>query len=231
MYINKIIFIVFLLLDVFDLSAQSKKDSILGSNNELRSWWDVKHYSITIRPDFKTKSIKGLNDISFILLNKKSNELQLDLQSPMKIDSVFCNSIKLNSLISNGNFWILNVPSLKIDTIQHLKVYFSGLPRVAKNAPWDGGWVWKLDSNKNPWMSVACQGAGASVWYPCKDLQSDEPENGAELNIQVPDTLVGIGNGQLQSILKLNNGYTQYSWKVINTINSYNIVPYIGIIT
>ena len=26
---------------------------------------------------------------------------------------------------------------------------------------------------------VACQGLGASVWYPCKDHQSDEPDNGA----------------------------------------------------
>ena len=30
-------------------------------------------------------------------------------------------------------------------------------------------------------MTVACQGLGASVWYPCKDHQSDEPDNGATL--------------------------------------------------
>ena len=63
--------------------------------------------------------------------------------------------------------------------------------------PWDGGWIWKKDKNANPWMSVACQGLGASVWYPCKDIQSDEPDYGATLNIIVPDSLVGIGNGRL----------------------------------
>jgi hypothetical protein len=40
-------------------------------------------------------------------------------------------------------------------------------------------------------MSVACQGLGASVWYPCKDHQSDEPEDGANLHITVPDSLQG----------------------------------------
>ena len=48
-----------------------------------------------------------------------------------------------------------------------------------------------------PWMSVACQGFGASVWYPCKDHQSDEPDNGASLSVIVPDTLVAVGNGRL----------------------------------
>ena len=38
---------------------------------------------------------------------------------------------------------------------------------------------WTKDAKDNPWMTVACQGLGASVWYPCKDHQSDEPDNGA----------------------------------------------------
>ena len=49
-----------------------------------------------------------------------------------------------------------------------------------------------------PWMSVACQGLGASVWYPCKDHQSDEPDDGATLSITVADSLVAVGNGRLK---------------------------------
>lgn len=70
-------------------------------------------------------------------------------------------------------------------------VYYHGKPREAKMPPWDGGWIWKKDRMGRPWMSVACQGLGASVWYPCKDHQSDEPDNGAVLNITVPDSLKG----------------------------------------
>jgi aminopeptidase N len=227
-YKLKVIFIVAFFLNVIYLYSQSKNDSLLGGNSIYRSWWDVKHYHLNIKPDFNTKSLTGYNEISFVVLNHNHHYLQLDLQLPLRIDSVFCDSSKINSVTQNGNFWNLNLPNLKLETYHQLKVYFSGYPKVARNPPWDGGWVWKRDKNKNPWMSVACQGAGASIWYPCKDLQRDEPDNGAELTIQVPDTLVGIGNGKLKSVKKLNNGFTEYSWSVSNSINSYNIVPYIG---
>lgn len=228
MYKFTVILVASFFLNVVDLFSQSKNDSLLGSNSIYRSWWDIKHYAITFKPDFNTKFISGVNEISFLVLEENNHLMQLDLQLPMKIDSVFCNSIKINQITQNGNFWCLTIPDLKQNTLSQLKVFFSGYPKVAKNPPWDGGWVWKKDKNKNPWMSVACQGAGASVWFPCKELQSDEPDSGADLNIQVPDTLIGIGNGKLHSKTKLNGGFTQYSWKVKSTINSYDIIPYIG---
>jgi aminopeptidase N len=76
-------------------------------------------------------------------------------------------------------------------------------------------------------MSVACQGLGASVWFPCKDHQSDEPEMGASLTIVVPADLKGIGNGKLVSSVEVGNK-TAYKWEVKNPINLYNIIPYIG---
>jgi aminopeptidase N len=81
-------------------------------------------------------------------------------------------------------------------------------------------------------MSVACQGLGASVWYPCKDHQSDEPEEGAQLTIQVPKdkNIIAIGNGRKvaeTNMVNINNN-NRFSWQVTNPINSYNIIPYIG---
>jgi aminopeptidase N len=107
-------------------------------------------------------------------------------------------------------------------------IYYSGNPRIAKNAPWDGGWIFTTDNQGRPWMTVACQGLGASVWYPCKDHQSDEPDNGATIRMIVPDSLVAIANGRLQSVTKRKNNESVYEWKVVNPINNYNIVPYIG---
>ena len=81
-------------------------------------------------------------------------------------------------------------------------------------------------------MSVACQGLGASVWYPCKDHQSDEPEEGAQLTIQVPKdkNIIAIGNGRKvaeTNMVNINNN-NRFSWQVTNPINNYNIIPYIG---
>ena len=107
-------------------------------------------------------------------------------------------------------------------------IYYHGSPQEAVNPPWDGGWVWSQDSLERPWMSVACQGTGASIWYPCKDHQSDEPDSGASLTMIVPDTLVGVANGRLQTKINNNDGTATYSWAVANPINNYDIIPYIG---
>jgi aminopeptidase N len=111
---------------------------------------------------------------------------------------------------------------------QTLTVYFSGAPRVAKNPPWDGGWIFTKDKEGRPWMTVACQGLGASVWYPCKDHQSDEPDRGALLTVIVPDTLTAVANGRLVGETKFKEGWRSFQWQVVNPINNYNLVPYIG---
>ena len=109
-----------------------------------------------------------------------------------------------------------------------MTVFFSGKVRIAPRAPWDGGWTFTKDSLGRPWMTVTCQGLGASVWYPCKDHQSDEPDKGASLTMIVPDTLVAVGNGRLQSKKDNHDGTASYTWAVVNPINNYDIIPYIG---
>ncbi|MEP7253109.1 MAG: M1 family metallopeptidase [Ginsengibacter sp.] len=108
-----------------------------------------------------------------------------------------------------------------------LTVYYHGKPRIAIKPPWDGGLIWKRDKAGNPWISIACQGLGASVWYPCKDIQSDEPDS-AEIHVTAPSDLVTVSNGRERSIVKNNDGTNTTTWAVVNPINNYNIIPYIG---
>jgi aminopeptidase N len=58
-----------------------------------------------------------------------------------------------------------------------IKIDYEGKPVVAKKAPWYGGFVWKKDSEGNPWIGVACESDGASIWWPCKDHTSDEADS------------------------------------------------------
>jgi aminopeptidase N len=69
---------------------------------------------------------------------------------------------------------------------------------------------------------------GASIWYPCKDHQSDEPDKGAALTMIVPDTLVAVANGRLQFKKSNGDGTTTSKWAVVNPISNYCIIPYIG---
>ena len=115
-----------------------------------------------------------------------------------------------------------------IPEVSNLVIYYHGKPRIAKNAPWDGGFVWKRDKSGNPWVAVTSQGFGASVWYPCKDYQGDEPDS-AEMHFGVPSDLMCISNGRLRSIQKVaGDSISVYTWAVVSPINNYDITFYIG---
>jgi aminopeptidase N len=93
--------------------------------------------------------------------------------------------------------------------------------------PWDGGVIWSKDDLGNPWISVACQGVGASVWWPCKDHGLDEPDSGATVSIAVLANSVAVSNGNLKNVFQGDN-YNTYQWDVKSPINSYNITMNIG---
>ncbi len=109
----------------------------------------------------------------------------------------------------------------------NLVVYYHGKPKIAKNAPWDGGIIWTKDKAGNPWITVACQGLGASVWYPCKDYQGDEPDS-ASMHFTAPSDLTIVSNGRLRNQKDNGDGTTTATWAVVNPINNYDIIPYIG---
>ena len=129
----------------------------------------------------------------------------------------------------DSNAYFVHFPKkLKPGNTETVLVNFEGFPKVAARAPWDGGWVFAKDKLGRPWMTVACEGTGASVWYPCKDYLGDEPDLGASLSIDVPDSLVAVANGRQKEKKSNGDGTSTYTWQVLNPINNYNIIPYIG---
>ncbi len=219
----------------------TSQDSLRGSITPERDWWNVVSYNIDVAPDYNTKTIKGWNQIRFdVNKDGKNKKMQIDLQQPLTIDSIIFNNKCIKSFNRNGNVYIIdfgsygfmaaktslnrNIP-VKLYTI---KIYYHGKPREAVYPPWDGGWIFTKDNNGRPWMTVACQGLGASVWYPCKDHQSDEPDQGATIQVRIPDSLVAVANGRLFSKVDQKDGTVLYAWEVKNPINNYDIVPYIG---
>ncbi len=227
--------LITLLLLVLQSNAQlnsqeksyTRADTLRGSLNEARNWWDVHHYAVYVEPDYENKTISGKVDIRFKVLSP-GKTMQIDLKEPMQLGKAYIGN-KPMTFTREGNAFFINVSAqLPKDSIVTLALQFQGNVTVAKRPPWDGGWIFAKDKLGRPWMSVACQGLGASVWFPCKDHQSDEPDQGSTLKINVPDSLMAIGNGRLISKEKYKQGWTAYKWEVKNPINNYNIIPYIG---
>lgn len=215
-------------------SKYSRHDSLRGSLGPGRTWWDVLKYDIWFTPNLADSTINGYNSITYKTVTPQTF-MQIDLQKPLLVDSAaFIDSkgkrsqIHLRTARRDSNcLFFYELPKQEINSINTFIVYYHGRPRLARFPPWDGGLIWRTDTKGNPWISIACQGLGASVWYPCKDHQSDEPDS-ASLHITCADTLVGVGNGRLTGKTKNKNNTTTWHWSVRSPINSYCIIPYIG---
>lgn len=205
------------------------QDSLRGSITRERAWWDVVRYDITIEPNIDNKTIKGKTDITYIVTGDTISFMQIDLQAPLIVDSVYLNNFTKVAVVKRDvDLFYLLMPQQTKGKKNKLTIYYHGKPLEAVRPPWQGGFIWDADSLGRPWISVACQGLGASVWFPCKDHQSDEPGEGATLTMITPDTLMGVANGKLVEQKKLPAGRASYKWAVRNPINNYNIIPYIG---
>ena len=238
-YLLKTIVIIILIIINYPaaFAQYTRQDTLRGSIGNGRSWWNVKQYNLSIMIDIGNQSISGTNQIVFAVEKAGKNRfMQIDLQKPMEIDKIeyVQNKYETLSFKREGNVYWVDFGNKNFEKTtttesqQSVIIHFKGKPHVAVNAPWDGGWIWAKDEKGRPWITAACQGLGASVWYPCKDHQSDEPDNGASLSITVPDSLTAVGNGKLKDKKNNNNGTITWQWQVVNPINNYNIIPYIG---
>lgn len=221
---KKTLFISAILFSFNSLVGQNitRKDSLQGGLREERTCYDVLRYDLNIIINPTEKSIIGYNDITF-KVDDDTQKIQVDLFENMKIESIVLNNKNLNYKREFGAVFIEFPEVLKKGTTQKITFNYSGNPLVAKNAPWDGGFVFNKDQKGNPWIGVAVQGTGASLWYPCKDSQTDEPDNGASIKVAVPNGLMNVSNGRFIGSTDLKNGYTRWDWEVKNPINNYDI--------
>jgi aminopeptidase N len=224
------------------LKAFTHADTLRGTYGPTRDWWDVLKYDLSVYFNLKDSSIGGINIIQFKPFKKEDQQnlktMQIDLQEPMVLDKIQFSSIPIDGhggyqiikpedIKKDGNSYFFPLTNYNLSNGNFLTVSFHGKPRIAIRPPWDGGLIMKKDEQGNPFVSIACQGLGASVWYPCKDHQSDEPDS-AEMHITIPDSLMCVGNGRFRGKINNGDGTATYDWAVVNPINNYNLIPYIG---
>lgn len=225
--VNRMWVIVFLLVNL-TLSAQefTRQDTLRGSITEERAWWDLKHYDLNVEVLPESKSISGINTLTYTVLSE-GNVLQIDLQSPMSLDKVEQNGTPLKVVSEGAAHFITLQEKQEVGEDYNIVLTFSGKPQEAKNAPWDGGFSWKKDGNGKPFIATSNQGIGASIWWPNKDHAYDEPDNGMTMAFTAPAELTVVGNGRLVKTEDNGNTKTWY-WQVVNPINNYGVNINIG---
>lgn len=206
----------------------SHQETLRGSITPERSWWDLKHYDLEVRVHPEQQYLSGTNVITYKVLSDKKR-LQIELQPPMKLGSVTQNGQQLKVDKDGYTYFIHTTADQKIGKEYQITVKFDGNPQVAKRPPWDGGIQWEKDTNGNHFIATSNQGNGASIWWPNKDHPYDEPDNGADVSVEVPKNLMDISNGRLIGIDEnTSRGTKTYHWRVTNTINNYAISLNIG---
>lgn len=220
-----------LLLFLFSVSMVysqtfTKQDTLRGSITPERAWWDLTFYHLDfeVKPD--EKWLGGKNTIRYTVL-EPHQVLQVDLQEPLKLEKVTQDGKELK-IKSNGNAHFVTLKKTqKKGASEEVVVYYSGHPREAVNAPWDGGISWKHDEAGNHFVGSSCQGLGASVWWPNKDHMYDEVDSMA-ISVRVPESLVNVSNGRLRNIEEHDNNTKTWHWYVTNPINNYGVNINIG---
>lgn len=203
------------------------QDTLRGSITPERAWWDLNFYHLKVDVNPDDKFISGSNVIRYEVL-KPYQKLQVDLQAPLKIDKVTQDGETLQiESVGNAHFVTLNKPQVSGQTNEVI-VYYSGHPKVAVKAPWDGGLSWKKDASGQHFVATSCQGLGASVWWPNKDHMYDEVDS-MKISVTVPEDLMDVSNGQLIGVDHNPEEKTKtYHWSVVNPINNYGVNLNIG---
>ena len=204
----------------------TRADSLFGGQHAERTVYDIQFYHLDIRVNPQEQFLSGKNLFRF-KATRDFTKLQFDLFENMQIERVEYKGQSLPYTREYKAVFIEFPETLKQGEVGEFTVYYSGNPQVAKRAPWDGGLVFNKDVNGNPWVGVAVQGVGASLWWPNKDQQLDEVDS-MRISVAVPDGLMNISNGQFEGKRALEDGYTQYNWFVSYPINNYNVTLNIG---
>ena len=206
----------------------TRQEMLRGTITPEREWWDVQHYDLSVQFMPETRSIKGSNVITFKTL-KPGSKMQIDLQQPLNITRIDHNGTDLKFEREGNVFWVTFEKEIPQGVEDKIAIYYEGRPKAATNPPWDGGVTWGRDDLGNWYINTTCEGIGASVWWPNKDIGYDEPDHGMKINITVPDNLVDVSNGRLKGVDHDEHAKTKtYQWEVVNPINNYGVNANIG---
>jgi aminopeptidase N len=217
--------------------APTHADILRGEYGRYRANNDLLFYHLDIRVDPEKKFVSGKNSIRFKML-KDDTRIQLDLYDNLKIDKIVFTGKgqRAESQVVNGKATELKYErdsgavfidfpeTLKAGRIYAIDFYYSGTPQTIGRF---GGFTFGKDPAGRSWTFTACEGEGASIWWPNKDQWKDEVES-MQISVVIPNNLTDVSNGKFMGKTDLGDGYTRWDWLVQYPINNYDVSLNIG---
>src|ERR1051326_2633157 len=193
---------------------------LTGSINRYRSCYDVHYYDLDLDVDIVHERIRGRVDI-YYSAQANFDTLLLDLHPQLKIDSLGDKNARCHR--NKDALFIIYKDGVRAGERKELSIWYSGKP---VNVVGRGAVVWDKDRHGNALVNTTCQGLGAHLWWPCKDLLYDEADS-ASISVNIPKGLFCVSNGKLRK-REVNGRKERFTWFVASTINVYNVSFNIG---
>ena len=206
------------------LKPPTKDDLMRGAYGPYRANNDLLSYHLSLRVNPAEKSIAGNNEVRFRML-ENGKRIQLDLTPELAIDSIKLDGKDLKYSREERAIWIDFPEELQKGKVYAVAVAYSGKPVRQGRF---GCFSFDKDKEGQPWITTACEGEGASTWWPNKDQWRDEPQDGMEIDVEVPNGLTDVSNGRFDGSTDLGDGYTRWKWHVHYPINNYDVALNIG---
>jgi aminopeptidase N len=218
-------------------------DVLRGEYGRYRANNDLLSYDLDIRVDPDKKFVSGKNTIRFRMLTNDTR-IQLDLYDNLKIDQIVFKTgepmvrkfpsddprimtrspIVLKYQRDSGAVFVDFPETLKAGRVYTIDFYYSGTPQTTGRF---GGFTFGKDPAGRTWIFTACEGEGASIWWPNKDQWKDEVE-WMKISVAIPNSLSDVSNGKFMGKTDVGDGYTRWDWLVQYPINNYDVSLNIG---
>ncbi len=193
--------------------------STTGNNNIITNAvannYDVKYYRCEWEVNPAARFIKGKVTVYF-LVTAATNNIQLDLMSPLVVDSVKQRNTTLTKQHSN-NIITVNFPATLNTGVQDsITVFYQGVP------PNTGFGSFIQSTHLGiPVMWSLSEPYGSRDWWPCKNGLDDKADS-IDIIITTPSQYKAASNGLLQSETLVNGGTQKVAyWKHRYPIAAY----------
>ena len=206
------------------LRAPSRADILRGEYGRYRANNDLLHYALDVRVDPERKFVSGTNTIRFHML-QDDTRIQLELYANLQVERVLFGDNPLAHERDGNTVYVVFPETLRSGRTYEIAFHYSGHPREQGRF---GGLAFRKDPAGRHWINTANEGEGSSVWWPSKDQWRDEPDEGMDIRVAVPNGLTDVSNGRFVGKTDLGDGYTRWDWRVHYPINSYNVSLNIG---
>ena len=218
-------------------AAPTHANLLRGEYGRYRANNDLLAYLLDIRVDPVKKFVSGKNRIRFRML-ADDTRIQLDLYDNLNVDKIEqivnweeprarhpeLKQLQLKYERDSGAVFVDFPETLKAGRTYTIDFYYSGTPKTTGRF---GGFTFGKDPANRDWIFTACEGEGASIWWPNKDQWKDEVD-GMKISVAIPNGLTDVSNGKFVGKTDLGDGYTRWDWMVQYPINNYDVSVNIG---